>query len=368
MRRVVLLLMLAVGLAAPSWAAAGKSGQVTVAQLSQFLAGAHGQSDGKVAKRLADMELTERVSSAQLARWEASFPGRRCREQLTLLADRSAFLQPPAADILADAPPDQQAQGAMLSSAINYVVNSLERLPDFYATRTTEHFEDNPAHTTMAPNALLGPLGMSLRGVAYVPLHETDQSSVHVRYQDGAEMRGKERMDRAELGRPSAGLTTAGEFGPILSIVLDDAMHGSITWGYWQRLGQARIAVFRYAVPPGQSNYVLSLKQGVADADKLFPAYHGEIPIDPSDGTIWRITVVADPDNSSKVKGSAIAVDYGKVQLGGKDYICPLKGVAILKMDIETGPGQSAIQTELNDVSFTGYHVARGDLTILPAQ
>ena len=44
---------------------------ITVAELEQLLAAAHGQSDGKVAKQLSDLELTERASSIRLARWEA---------------------------------------------------------------------------------------------------------------------------------------------------------------------------------------------------------------------------------------------------------------------------------------------------------
>jgi hypothetical protein len=174
-------------------------------------------------------------------------------------------------------------------------------------------------------------------------------------------------MDRAALNRPLSGLTTAGEFGPILSVVLDDAMHGTVTWGYWERRAQARIAVFRYTVPDGKSSYVLSLKHGIK-GNKLFPAYHGEIAIDPASGAILRITIVADLSASSGATESAIEVDYGKVQLGGKDYICPLRGVAIFKANIDTGAGQTAPQTQLNDVSFTGYHLARDDITILPAQ
>ncbi|MDR3750611.1 MAG: hypothetical protein P4K94_03910 [Terracidiphilus sp.] len=365
MKRAVLLLSVLAGLASQSWAA-DKTQSVTVAQLGRWLAGAHGQPDGKIAKGLKSMTLTERVSVVQLAQWKSDIPGRHSREELTVLADSSAFLDPAATDVLADAPPDLKAQEVMFSSAIDYVVQTLAKLPDFYATRTTAHFEDTPAHMTQVPGTL-GAVSMSQRGVAYVPLHQTVPSSIQVSNIDGAEMHGAKKMDRTAIDRPESGLTTAGEFGPILSVVLHDAIHGTVTSGYWQQSPLGQLAVFRYAVPYGQSNYVLSFKHGI-QCKKLFSAYHGEIAIYPATGAILRITVVADPTPSSEAVESAIAVDYGKVQLGSKDYICPLRGVAILKTNIDTAAGQIAPQTQLNDVTFTGYHLARGDVRILPEQ
>ena len=100
MARLALLLLLA-GAALPAFAAK----RVTVAELEQLLAAAHGKTDGRVAAQLADLELTERVASATLARWEAALPGRHAREALVALADRSAFLDLPAAELPDSAAP-----------------------------------------------------------------------------------------------------------------------------------------------------------------------------------------------------------------------------------------------------------------------
>ena len=79
--------------------------RVTVAQLEQALASSRGESDGEAARRISDVELTERLSATKLSSWTASLSGKRTRQALTALADASAFLDPPPAEVPADVPP-----------------------------------------------------------------------------------------------------------------------------------------------------------------------------------------------------------------------------------------------------------------------
>lgn len=377
MCRILFLLSVLACLVSPSWAA-NKTQSVTVAQLGQWLAGMHGQPDDKIAKQLANLVLDERLSATQLAQWQSALPGRHSHDALAALADVAILLPPPPAEQPSGPPPDTKAQGAILSHAIDYVVQSLARLPDFYATRTTEHFEDSPsrqaitniAHGNISafnPSPFTGGVPIITRQeIPYSPLHRTGESTVQVSYRDGVEMRGADKMDVAAINRPESGLSTAGEFGPILSVVLDDAMHGSVDWAYWQQSPVGKLAVFRYTVAEGHSSYVLALKHGIRE-EKLFPAYHGEIAIDPATGAILRISVVASSLRSQDVMESVIVVDYGQVSLGGKEYICPLKGISLLRTVVDSSGGTS-LQTQVNDSTFTGYHLMRADMTILPAQ
>ena len=64
-----------------------------------------------------------------------NFPGSRAREAFTLLAAASAFLDPPAEDILNTPAPDDAAQQAIFEKAIAYLHNTITKLPNFYATR-----------------------------------------------------------------------------------------------------------------------------------------------------------------------------------------------------------------------------------------
>lgn len=104
MRRILFLLV-ALGVALQAFAAHHVN-RMSIGEFEKMLAAIHGQSDGKVAHQVAEVELTERASSARLAQWEAEFPGRHCREVLTELADNSALLDLPASEI-----PDVKAPG-----------------------------------------------------------------------------------------------------------------------------------------------------------------------------------------------------------------------------------------------------------------
>src|ERR1700684_2711717 len=86
-RHLVFLSVLLTGLASPAWAAKSLS----VDQVEQLLVQLGGKPDAKVAADLDDVQLTQRVSSARLAHWEAEFPGDRAREELLKVADMSGF-------------------------------------------------------------------------------------------------------------------------------------------------------------------------------------------------------------------------------------------------------------------------------------
>jgi hypothetical protein len=59
---------------------------------------------------------------------------------------------------------------------------------------------------------------------------------------------------------------------------------------------------------------------------------------------------------------TAILVEYAPVAIGDQSYICPVRGVAFSKVPVTheaAGPEASAVnvQTQLNDVAFTQYHL-----------
>jgi hypothetical protein len=68
---------------------------------------------------------------------------------------------------------------------------------------------------------------------------------------------------------------------------------------------------------------------------------------------------------SPRARTADISVEYGPVELGGKTYICPLKGVALSnRMDLT-----SSMQPDLmwlNDRVFENHHLFRSDVRIIP--
>ena len=290
--------------------------QISGDRLEQMLALASREPDVAVAKQISKLELTERLSAARLTRCEASLPGPNARRALRALADRSSFLDPPASEILTTAEPNPEAQRGMIALCVGYVQRTIHQLPNLYATKVTTSFQHELKDKK--------------------PLHWVSTESAVVRYRDGQEILGSN-----EPRTGTSGMTTAGEFGPILNAALLDSAGGNLTWSHWEPGAGIAEAVFRYAVAAGNSHY---------SVDGQFPGYHGEITIDPSNGTILRLVLRADPKPSLPLLRADFVVEYGPVQLGGKTYICPLKGVAL---------SADSKRWWLNDITFEQYHLYR---------
>jgi hypothetical protein len=107
---------------------------VTVEQLEQVLATVHDTSDAKAARQISYLELTERMSDARLASWKTRLPGAKSWNALLVVADLSSFLDPPAKEIPADAPPDLAEQQRIMSMVIDYLKTTIPKLPNFIAT------------------------------------------------------------------------------------------------------------------------------------------------------------------------------------------------------------------------------------------
>ncbi|HVN93475.1 MAG TPA: VWA domain-containing protein [Terracidiphilus sp.] len=353
---IVLALLMLCGVARPAMAAATT---LTIEQMEELLITLRGKPDGKVSGELHNLQLSERVSAARLARWEGEFTGTRTHEQLMKLADASAFLDPPAPDLDRAPRPDVKTQLQILKQAVEYVGNTITRLPDFYATRVTTHFENTPsppANTVGGVSAELHPAGTYNRMVTY-------RDGQEVLYEKGSKMKEE----------PALALTTSGEFGPILDVVIEDALHGRVRWQDWEQGPDGPLAVFAYAVTQPDSHFQVGIA-GRGGAKELLPAYHGEITIDPATGAILRLSQIADMVAPHADMLAEIAVDYAPVTIAGRSYICPVRGVALSQFPIPSGLGIYAdpetqstrsIKSELNDVAFTNYHEFRAEVRIV---
>jgi hypothetical protein len=319
--------------------------RVTVQELGQVISGEQGSKDSRVAETLAGLELSERLGSTRLAQLQGELPGAKSKEALTLLADLSEYLDaPPAAD--AEGVPDMTTQRRIVSLAVEYVKTTIHKLPNFYATRDVRYYED-------MPEIHVG----DLVARRYQPLHSKSQTSDRVLYRDGREVVTSAKEARRKYNPNAEILVTRGVFGPILRIVLVDAANGSMNWSHWEQAPTGKRAVFQYTVSRQISHYQVQYccfdsNGGAGQTFEKLSAYHGEISIDPSDGSIRRITVVADLELTDPMSASNISVDYGPVEIGGGTYICPLKSVSLW----ETRGGQRSLkQTRMSDARFSQY-------------
>lgn len=385
MSRPVCLLLLAVLSAAAFAAPPQQRMDLTVGELDHLLAGMRDMSDRKAATELAGLKLTERASSEQLQRWNAAFPGSRTREALLALVDASAFLRPPAADIPAVPAPDEKTKKEMISSMIGYVTNTLRKLPNFVADRTTTAYQITMEQYLLPQLSMTQMLQPGAKQPSYHGYHALGPSQTtgllagklfwigsftqSVTYHDGTEIADSSAATLIKTGHLAIGLISSGEFGSILQVALMDVNPEEIAWDRWERGAAGNLAVFHFAVPRGKSHIAVT-----TDADGVpdFPAYKGEIVMDPSSGTIYRIAIFTNSHDPSTSLSNTLIVEFGPTQIGGVTYMCPVHGVAITKVlspyaDLDADPPPAATRTSINDISFTNFHVFRSDSRVLPA-
>jgi hypothetical protein len=359
-------LLLAV-LAVPAFAA-GKQPEyrlVTVEQLEQIIATAHGNSDRKVESQLSSLFLSQRLSAERLAQIEAELPGPASRRALMVICDEAEFLRLPARDLPQYAPPDKATQDSVLKLIVNYVNQTTHELPNFLATRETSHFETFLWRIPAIPQ----------QAIAHRPLSFQETSNVTVFYRDGKEFQERGNGKIVKDNPSQSKMETNGEFSLILATVIGDAFRGKVFWDRWEQGPSGRVAVFRYYVDKKSSHF--SVYSGKV---QTFPAYHGVIWANPVDGSILRISVLAVPDPSDENVRADLLVEYGSVEIGNRNYICPLKSVAISVVRTLGKPTNTELSAyigdsdpvysipfrmRINDTRFTNYHMFRAETRIL---
>jgi hypothetical protein len=297
------------------------------------------------------LELTERLTGSTLARLTANYkPGPQIRHALEKLADRSALLDPPAGELPSQPPPDADGQRKMLEAAGIYVLRVLTHLPNFFAVRTTERFDDAP----VTANGVV---------VASAPgLHLVGSTSREITFRDGAEVIDPMQRERVMPEMPDAGLTSSGEFGPQAAMVLVDLAKGTYAFHHWEQTPVGLAAVYRYSVPGQGSHYQVDYSCQASVTFHDTPGYHGSLVIDPSSGAILRLTVEVDSKKGDPISHVATAIEYGPVMIGGRRYISPLRSVAFMVEDANACMHHSRKDkllqpvTMLNRTSFSDFH------------
>jgi VWFA-related protein len=347
-------------------AQAAKKG-VSVKELDQIVQAARGTPDAEATRLFNGLALEQRLDAQSFATLRSEAPGERSREALLVLASTSTFRDLPTAQIPVLAPPDRATQQLMITRTINFLNKTIPELPNFFATRTTVHYEETPPRYEQAGQP----------GIGYEPLHVKSKSVDTVLYRHGHEVTTGRRTGD-QKAEESHELTVGGIFGPILSTVVADANAVGFTWTHWEQNGNDRHAVFRYFVPADKSHYEISdccLPEEYGSRPyRMVVGYQGEMTIDPATGELFQIKVQADLKPTLPVVRADIAVEYSQVIIGGKKYLCPVKAVSISRARTlrvmqqwqasftTSGP----FVTKLNVVSFGQYQMFRAGSQLLP--
>lgn len=373
MRRLILFALLAL-----LGARLDAAERMTVHQLEQILAAhvapipsnapdndllAEISREDDLAPRLGQIELTERLTPATRNRLAATYKlGPLTQAALDLLADRSALLDPPSDEMPRLPPPDAAAQRELVRTAGAFVFQALARLPDFFATRITTHFDDAPI---VINGAVLS---------TAADLHMAGTFRREVTYRDGREILTAIEETDQHLPLWDQGLQTEGEFGPEPAIVFLDLIHGKLAFGHWEKAASGNVAVFAYSVPADASHYQVAASCRVTRTFVRRPSYHGTFSIDPASGALRRITLQTDSLPDDPISDVASVIEYGPVQLGKRTYVCPLRSLAF-SVQQETACGKRKARERklsrpivyLNRTQFTTYHRLGSDSNIVSA-
>jgi len=346
--------------------------KVTVAQLEELV---HSQTD--LLRKLENLELTERLSTPRLDALLSVIHGERERQALTVDADLSIALAPPADEIVNRPPPPLEEQQAILRRAFDYLQNAIPKLPDFYAFRDTVRFEEPPERdneTWKMPHQDR-------------TLHFATSERATVLYRNGHEVveKNKKLGKRPVVrGVRARNLEIQGTFGPILAYVLTAAATNpsALIWKRWERGKYGDLAVFSYRA--ASTNFApeityCCLPEG--DGTTLYrnkADTYGEFAVSPDTGAIMRIVINADLDEERDpdvpLIRSQVMVEYGPEELGGKTYICPQRSVEVSRGRSERELHEwgmvfslySYFETMINDVTFGEYHKFGSEVRILP--
>jgi VWFA-related protein len=293
----------------------------------------------------------------------ANFRNRNLQRALAAVAGLSAFLGQPPAEIPNLAAPDAAAKQHMLVLVKDYLERTISKLPDFYATRTTVHYEEMPELDN----------GKNRAGVR--PLRVVEQSKARVLYRDGDEAVESEDFESLSSER----LTTHGTFGPILADVRRAVeTPDRMKWVHWDSGPEGSRGVFEFEVPAAESTYFeggccLPDAEG-QNSFHIQAGYRVEIAINPDDGTIFRLQQQFDMQDFVPMDRDEVLVDYGPVKIGGKTYFCPARSVSLargrstisLKLWDQSFLSYGPYSTKMNDMRFSNYHLFRAESRILP--
>jgi hypothetical protein len=329
-------------LATPAMAATN----MTVDRLKQALTEMKraGKSDEEVATRLKGIQLTEELTQSAKTGLMPYLPGDVSIEQMSILEGRSAFLPPPSENAPTTLAPDAATQKSILTKASDYLAKTFNQLPAFTASQITSRYQDELVNTSSSP-------GLTVNTVnSYARLSDADTRRVES--EKGVEKPAEK--DKAAWGQ-NGQVSPPGSMPPLGVLFQEASDAGKISFARWEIIEGKRAAVFTFAVDKKKSRYDVSYccfpktdtASGVAAAGGFAPmpgeiqsvtsyrpfkktvGYHGELSIDPEDGTILRVITYAELKPTDYVHQEAVRTDYSPTVVDGKEYVLPLESFTI---------------------------------------
>jgi len=336
----------AILLAMASSAAANSS--MSIQQLANLIASAkaHGQSDKALAHKVIGIELSERLTESTLEALQVQAPGQQTRDALAILADLTAFLDPPPPEVVEQPAPTGEQQKIIIEKARIYTQYYMQRLPNFFCNLLIRRLKDET-------------------GGGHLHLHDTVLGELT--FTGGKESTVIRSINNTPAKQGlTAGLRTHNEIGGLISSLFAGDGDLPLVWHHWEDLHGRRVAVFRYSFDKKHSHFTISYCCHVPDYPvpiTIPTGASGEISI-ASSGVVLRITEEATQiPNTFPIRKAAVMVEYAPVVIGKQTFICPIRSVSATDEAVPdptdtVDPQSLTMRTvnSINEMRFSDYH------------
>jgi VWFA-related protein len=329
-----------------------------------------GGADQDIARKLASIELSERLTENTLAALHVSALGPKTQEVLEILTYTSEFLDLPREELILEPTPTRLAQSAILAKARAYTRRYARNLPDVICTAVIRRLDDDPS--TPAPEI-------------WNRLRLSDVIVGELSLSGGKESYRLQRVTGG-TGKADVGLSTSGEFGNIIEALFLLGTPDTFQWRRSEMLHGRRVDVFAYSIHSEHSRFTLSTggKPILGPDGRQLPssvraAYDGELFIDPTTGAILRVTrrAVRLPPGFP-IRRMETVVEFESVDIGGAFHVLPVKSITLSELVTTVGIAagssrgggvrMSVPRRLLNEVRFTEYHKFGAATTILTGE
>ncbi len=308
--------------------AASPQMKLTVDQVVSFVKSSIklGYKDGKVAKYLKNVQLTEELTASAVEDLQGLGAGPKTLEALNRLREASRGLSAPKKVVKKPKlppmpPPSPEEQKAIIEEVRDYAMNYTKSLPDFICTQVTRRYVD--------------PSGLEF-------WHKIDTVLTKLTYFDQKEdykvILVNNRPVNVSYDRLQ-GSTSSGEFGSMMKEIFDPKSRTDFRWERWGKLRGRVTHVYRYHVPKSTSKWTISYEHKL----RTTPAYGGLIYVDRDTHMVTRITLNAmNIDPTFPVQEAGTVLDYDYVKISGQEFLLPMKaqmrmreGKLLVKNDVE---------------------------------
>jgi hypothetical protein len=319
---------------------------MTVAKLKDFINSSIQLSnpDKDVAASIAAFKLTEKFTLADLQDLQNAGIGPKTLTALATLVTKSAALPAPAPKQSAAAkptgppePPDAEKK-QVLEQTRAWALDYVKTLPDFLCLEDTNRSVDR--HFQPGAEGQWTPQDRVIEKLTFFDHKENYELFMH-----------NDTVVANKTTDSLGGARSTGEWASLLAEIFEPSTHTGFRWVAWKTVRGNLVYEYNYLVERQDSHEIIAH----GDQEKIVAGFHGSIFVQKGANVVLRVTVTPDIPPSFPVQDVDQTVDYDYQDIGGQQFLLPLKSVVQMR--------DGAVGT-LNDIRWRSYRKYSADTTL----